>query len=118
MNKWLALFLIVIAIILDKHIMAWISLRKAKSEENLAEHNKKIAEIEAHNADLAKAEAEAKQLTAKLQKQIAERISSMSQEQIAAYNNIIASNCGTCQRNTLSAYSLSQQVLPMVKFLH
>ena len=112
MNKWLALLLIVIAVILDKHIGALISLKKLKSEKKIAEDNRRTAEAEARQAELNKLEAEAKQLTAQLQKQTAERISAMNQEQIMAYNNIIASNCGTCQRNTLSAYSLSQQVIP------
>ena len=111
MNKWLALLLIVIAIILDKHIMALISLKKLKSEENISENNRKKAEMEERYAGLHKAEAEANQLTAQLQKQTAERISNMNQEQIAAYNNTITSNCETCRRNMLSAYSLSQRVI-------
>lgn len=112
MNKWLALLLVVIAIILDKHIMALISLKKLKNEENIAENNRRTAEAEARQAEFNKLEAEAKQLTAQLQKQTAERISAMNQEQIAAYNNTIASNCENCRRNMLSAYSLSQQVIP------
>lgn len=112
MNKWLALLLIVIAVILDKHIGALISLKKLKSEENISENNRKRAEMEERYAGLHKAEAEAKQLTAQLQKQTAERISVMNQEQLMAYNNVIASNCETCRRNMLSAYSLSQQVIP------
>lgn len=111
MNKWLALLLIVIAVILDKHIGALISLKKVKSEENIAENNRKRAEMEERYAGLHKAEAEAKQLTAQLQKQTAERVSGMNQEQIAAYNNTISSNCENCRRNMLSAYSLSQQVI-------
>ena len=111
MNKWLALLLIVIAVILDKHIMALISLKKLKSEEKIAEDGRRTAEAEARQAELNKIEAEAKQLTAQLQKQTAKRISSMNKEQLMAYNNIIASNCETCQRNTLSAYSLSQQAI-------
>lgn len=112
MNKWLALLLIVIAVILDKHIMALISLKKLKSEEKIAEDNRRTAEAEARQAELNKIESEAKQLTAQLQKQTAERISAMNQEQIAAYNNTISSNCENCRRNMLSAYSLSQQVIP------
>lgn len=111
MNKWLALLLIVIVIILDKHIMALISLKKLKSDENIAENNKRIAEAEARQAEFNKIEAEAKQLTMQLQKQTAERISAMSQEQIAAYNNTISSNCENCRRNMLSVYSLSQQII-------
>ena len=112
MNKWLALLLIVIFVILDKHIGALISLKKVKSEEKIAEDNRRTAEMEERQAGLNKAEAEAKQLTAQLQKQTAERISAMNQEQVAAYNNTIASNCENCRRNMLSAYSLSQQVIP------
>lgn len=112
MNKWLALLFIVIAIILDKHIMALISLKKLKSEENIAENNRRTAEAEARQAEFNKIEAEAKQLTVQLQKQTAESISAMNQEQIAAYNNTIALNCETCRRNMLSSYSFSQQVIP------
>lgn len=112
MNKWLALLLIVIFVILDKHIGALISLKKVKSEEKIAEDNRRTAEMEERQSGLNKAEAEAKQLTAQLQKQTAERISAMNQEQIAAYNNTISSNCENCRRNMLSAYSLSQQVIP------
>lgn len=113
MNKWLALLLIVIVVILDKHIGALISLKKIKSEENIAENNRRTADDEIRIAELNKIEAEAKQLTAQLQKQTAERISVMNQEQITAYNNTIASNCETCQRNMSSEYSLfSQQVIP------
>lgn len=113
MNKWLALLLIVIVAILDKHIGALISLKKLKSEEKIAEDNRRTAEMEERQASLNKAEAEAKQLTAQLQKQTAERISNMNQEQISAYNNTIASNCETCRRNMSSEYSLfSQQVIP------
>lgn len=112
MNKWLALLLIVIAVILDKHIVALISLKKLKSEKNIAENNRITAEAEARQAEFNKIEAEAKQLTVQLQKQTAERISAMNQEQIAAYNNTIASNCENCRRNMLSAYSFSQQVIP------
>lgn len=112
MNKWLALFLIVVAVILDKHIMALISLKKLKSEENIAENNRRTAEMEERQAEFNKIEAEAKQLTVQLQKQTAERISAMNQEQIAAYNNTIASNCENCRKNMLSAYSLSQRIIP------
>lgn len=113
MNKWLALLLIVIVVILDKHIGALISLKKLKSEEKIAEDNRRTAEMEERQAGLNKIEAEAKQLTAQLQKQTAERISAMNQEQIAAYNNTIASNCETCRRNMSSEYSLfTQQVIP------
>lgn len=62
MNKWLALLLIVIAVILDKHIGALISLKKLKSEENIAENNRRTAEDEIRIAELNKIEAEAKQL--------------------------------------------------------
>lgn len=113
MNKWLALLLIVIAVILDKHIAALISLKKLKSEEKIAEDGRRTAEAEARQAELNKIEAEAKQLTAQLQKQTAERISAMNQEQIMAYKNTIALNCETCRRNMSSEYSLfTQQVIP------
>lgn len=113
MNKWLALLLIVIAVILDKHIGALISLKKLKSEEKISENNKRTAEMKERQAGLNKTEAEVKQLTAQLQKQTAERISSMNHEQIAAYNDTIALNCETCRRNMSTTYSLfSQQVIP------
>ena len=113
MNKWAAFLLAVVVLVLDKHIMAWISLKKAKSAEKTAEHERERAEAEERSAGLNKLEAEAKQLTAQLQKQTAERIAGMSTEQAEAYKRAIAPNCDSCRmRHLMSIQSLTQQVMP------
>lgn len=113
MSKWTALFLIVVSLILDNHIMAWLSLRRAKSAEKTAEHERERAEAEERRAGLSKLEAEARQLTAQLEKQTVERIAGMSTEQAEAYNRVVAQNCESCRmRNLMSLQSITQQVMP------
>lgn len=113
MSKWTAIFFIAVALILDKHIIAWISLRRAKSAEKTAEHERERTEAEERRAGLNKLEAEAKQLTALLQKQTAERIAGMSAEQAEAYKHAIAQNCESCRmRHLMSLQSITQQVMP------
>lgn len=113
MSKWTALFLVVISLILDKHIMAWLSLQRAKSAEKAAEHERERTEAEERRAGLNKLEAEAKQLTAQLQKQTAERIAGMSTEQAEAYKRAVAQNCESCRmRHLMPPQSIMQQVMP------
>lgn len=113
MSKWTALFLIVISLILDKHIMAWLSLRRAKSAEKTAEHERERAEAEERRAGLNKLEAEAKQLTAQLQRQTADRIAGMSTEQAETYKRAVAQNCESCRmQHLMSLQSITQQAMP------
>lgn len=117
MSKWTALFLIVISLILDKHIMAWLSLQRTKSAEKAAEHEQKRAEAEERRAGLNKLEAEAKQLTAQLQKQTAERIDGMNTEQAEAYKFAVAQDCESCRmQHLMHLQSITQQIIPW-KFL-
>lgn len=109
MNKWAAFLLAVIVLVLDKHIMAWISLKKAKSAEKTAEHERERAEAEERRAGLNKLEAEAKQITAQLQKQTVERIADMSAEQAEAYKCAVAQNCESCRvQHLMSLQSITQ----------
>lgn len=113
MSQWTALLLGVIVLILDKHIMAWISLRRTKSAEKIAEHERERAEAEERRAGLDKLEAESRQLTAQLEKQTAERIAAMNADQVAAFHRAIAKNCESCRmRNLMSLQSITQQVMP------
>lgn len=115
MSKWMALFLIVVVLVLDKQIMAWLSLRRTRSVEKTAEHERERAEAEERRAGLNKLEAEAKQLTAQLQKQTAERIAGMSTEQVEAYKRAVAQNCESCRmRHLMSLQSITQQVTQQV----
>lgn len=112
MSQWTALFLIVVVLALDKHIMAWISLRRTMSAEKIAEHERERAEAEERRAGLDKLEAEAKQITAQLEKRTAERIAAMSADQVAAYQRAIAKNCESCRYRPISAYSFPRIRLP------
>lgn len=115
MNKWAAFLLAVVVLVLDKHIMAWISLKKAKSAEKTAEHERERAEAEERRAGLRKTEAEVKQLTAQLQNRTAERIAAMSAEQAEAYQKTIAPKCEYCiyAKSFLPIQSISQ--LPLFR---
>lgn len=97
MSQWTALFLIVVVLVLDKHIMAWISLHRTKSAEKIAEHERERAEAEERSAGLNKLEAEVKQITAQLEKQTAERIATMNADQVAAFHRAIVQNCESCR---------------------
>lgn len=113
MSQWTALLLIVVVLALDKHIMAWLSLRRARSAEKTAEHERERAEAEERRAGLDKLEAEARQLTAQMEKQTAERIACMSTEQAEAYKRAVAQNCESCRmRNFMSLQSITKQVMP------
>lgn len=103
MSQWTALLLIVVVLVLDKHIMAWISLRRTRSAEKAAEHERERAKEEERSAELNKLEAEVKQTIAQLEKQTAERVAAMSAEQVAAFNRSLVQNCESCRLRQISS---------------
>lgn len=114
MNKWTALLLIVIVIIVDKHVIGWISIIKAKIAENTAKLEHEKAESEERRANLDKLAAETKKVTVQMEAQISEYISNMNAEQLKAYHNFIASKYENCHMQLLSANQLQNSIAQLL----
>lgn len=114
MNKWTALLLIVLAIIIDKHIIGWISIIKAKIAENTAKLEHEKAESDERRANLDKLAAETKKITVQMEAQISERVSNMNAEQLKAYHNAITSTCENCRLQHLPVNQLHNSITQLL----